>query len=143
MICIAFFKGHSPYLSDRLIRWITKSAYSHCEIAIAQGNGNYRCLSSHARDGGVREKFLHLAPERWDIVPAPIGEKEALSFFEQEKGSGYDYAGVLRFVFPFLRASKTRWFCSEFVAAALGMETPERQSPQDVFAWLQSSKSAR
>lgn len=136
-------KGRSPYFSDRLIRWVTKSPYSHCEIAIAQDNGHYRCLSSHVRDGGVREKILRLAPENWDIVPASLEAEAALAFFAREKGSGYDYSGVLRFVLPFLRASKTRWFCSEFVAAALGMDRPERQSPQDVFAWLQSSRSAR
>lgn len=41
----------------------------------------------------------------------------AYAFASGEVGSGYDYAGVARFISRRRGPSDARWFCSEFVAA--------------------------
>ena len=45
---LALYKGRGT-LFNALIRWWTRSPYSHCELVI-----NGTCYSSSIRDGGVR-----------------------------------------------------------------------------------------
>lgn len=142
-VFIAFYKGtrrtgESPlkYAWDYAVRLRTASPYSHCEIAIARNDGMYDCLSASMRDGGIRCKTMQLPGARWDMLPCALTEREVREWFAREKGKGYDYAGALRFVLPFLRQAPQKWFCSEFVAAALGMDNPAGQTPASVWRWL-------
>ncbi|QDD91320.1 hypothetical protein [Pseudomonas oryzihabitans] len=49
---------------------------------------------------------------------------------EQEVGAGYDWLGILGSqILPTGFQSRSRWFCSEFCAQALGLEQPHRYSP--------------
>jgi len=54
-------------------------------------------------------------------------------------GAGYDYTGILfSQVLAFGRHDESRWFCSEIIAASLGLPNPQRVSPQflfDVVTW--------
>ena len=142
-VFIAFYKGgrrkgESPlkYAWDYAVRLRTASPYSHCEIAIEQGWGVYECISSSMRDGGIRGKAMQLPKDRWDILPCTLTEREAREWLSREQGKAYDYAGALRFVLPFLRQAPQKWFCSEFVAAALGIDNPSGQTPASVWKWL-------
>ena len=164
-VYVAFYKGRprpgaslrerAKYLFDWTIRVITRSPYSHCELAIPDTArpGVYFCVSASVRDGGVRGKFMTLPGDRWDLLPAidpeylrdPAHYDRALRTLPAEtvsdwlrryQGQRYDWAGVLRFVFPWLRQSGMRWFCSEFVARVLDMANPEKQSPQSVYQYL-------
>ena len=149
---VAFYKGRGGW-DDRIIRIITRSPYSHCELAIPQADGSHYCISSHIKDGGVRGKFMALPGDRWDLLPAidpeylrnPEHYDRALrtlpadtvsDWLRRHQGQRYDWLGVLRFVFPWLRQSEARWFCSEFVACVLGMDNPAKQSPQDIYQHL-------
>ena len=150
-VCVAFYKGRpragSPllerakYLFDWTIRRITRSPYSHCELAIPDTTrpGVYYCVSASVRDGGVRGKYMTLPEERWDLLPAPTTDEDVYRHLRQHEGQPYDWLGVLRFIFPILRQSKTRWFCSEFVGTVLGMDNPERQTPQTVYQYLKTT----
>jgi cytoplasmic protein len=164
-VYVAFYKGRPrpgaplrervKYLFDGAIRVITRSPYSHCELAIPDTTrpGVYFCVSASVRDGGVRGKFMALPGDRWDLLPAidpeylrnPEHYDRALrtlpadtvsDWLRRHQGQRYDWLGVLRFVFPWLRQSEARWFCSEFVATVLGMDNPAKQSPQDIYQHL-------
>jgi hypothetical protein len=116
------------------IKWLTRSRFSHTEICIGNPfEAAVPCLSSSGVDGGVRMKGMKLSPEKWEILPMPwVTEEQVQQFLAEHKGTGYDWAGVVRFVFPWLRAqSKRRWFCTECVAAIAGYPDAWRFSPAD------------
>lgn len=136
MVRIAFYKGPAKEFLHKLGHFGTKlftgSKYSHCELIL----GGW-CYSSSSRDGGVRKKAIDYGLPKWDVYDLPsFSEDEALAWFEFHQGQAYDWAGIWRFVFPFLPQKQTSWFCSEACAAALGLERPEDWSPQDLYAYL-------
>nr|DAS71670.1 MAG TPA: cysteine peptidase [Bacteriophage sp.] len=154
-VYVAFYKGkprpgatlreRTKYLFDWTIRLITRSPYSHCELAIPDTTrpGVYYCVSASVRDGGVRGKYMTLTDERWDLLPVAnvkglrsVTAARVSDHLRIHQGQRYDWFGVLRFICPFLRQSKTRWFCSEFVATVLGMDKPYKQTPQTVYQHL-------
>lgn len=148
-IYVAFYKGnktgYSPSalvarFSDWLTRKLTKGPYSHCELVSPQGNGTYFCMSSSIRDGGVRSKYMDLPTDKWDLVEVPLDDAaylKALEFFKQNKGKKYDFFGAVGVVLKFSE-SPSRYFCSEFVGAALGIEQPWRFSPNELYPILKS-----
>jgi len=116
-------------------------------------NKHYILGIGYSTDSGVRGKFMALPGDRWDLLPAidpeylrdPSHYDRALRTLPAEtvsdwlrryQGQRYDWLGVFRFVFPFLRQSGMRWFCSEFVATVLGMDNPAQQSPQSIYQYL-------
>lgn len=133
----AFYKGtHAgpPGVYNRLVRWWTRSQYSHVELVF----GADQAASSSAMDGGVRFKPIQFDPALWDFVDVPEAlAVHAWQWFEDHQGAGYDYLGNLHFVLSAVGDDKRRWFCSEAVAAALGMPNPERFDPGTLHAALQ------
>jgi len=125
----AFYKGTRPGLAgiySRVVRWWTKSDYSHVELVLSTD----RAWSSSFEDGGVRCKPIDFDPARWDLVDLPPAlEQAAEAWFEEHRGAGYDLVGNLQFVLSPIPHSRRRWFCSEAVAAALGIPDPWRYSP--------------
>lgn len=137
MAQLAFYKGKGTWL-DAVIRWVTRSPYSHVELILDptdKGNdGESLCFSSSARDGGVRVKRIKLNPDHWDIqtIEWPVGD-HIERLFANLAGSKYDYWGLLfSQFFNWRRHSKTRWFCSEVIAFALGVPQGQRYSPGDL-----------
>lgn len=125
----AFYKGTRPGLAglyNRLVRWWTRSPYSHVELVFSTGHA----ASASFEDGGVRFKVIDFDPARWDFVHLP-GHLEAGAFawFEQHRGNQYDLIGNLHFIASPVKHDKNKWFCSEAVAAALGLTDPWRFSP--------------
>lgn len=127
---LALYKGHGD-LFDTLIRLRTGSIYSHCELVI-----NGCCYSSSPRDGGVRAKQIDLDSGNWDLIE--IDDRRAglvLSFFELTQGAKYDWTGaVIGRGLGVRIESRSRWFCSEWCAAALGLEKAWRFTPARLFA---------
>ena len=126
LIYLALYKGKGT-LFNRLIRLWTRSKYSHCEIVMQGG----QWLSASAMDGGVRLKMIKLNLEHWDLIPLPWASPKLIwDLYECHDGKGYDWAGIF---FSQLLASglhsRSRMFCSEFCAAALGFDNPQRYSP--------------
>jgi hypothetical protein len=122
-------------LVNGAVQWLTKSQYSHTELCLGNPFENpVICISASGIDGGVRSKIMQLKPEHWDTVPMPwVDHYAAIHFLRAEQGAKYDYAGVLRFLLPWaVSASKSRWFCSEAVAAMVGLDDPWRFSPADL-----------
>ncbi|MBS0474700.1 MAG: hypothetical protein JSR28_06075 [Proteobacteria bacterium] len=124
---LALYKPHR--LSDiggRLVCWWTRSPYSHCELVVGD-----ECYSSSIRDGGVRRKRIDISGEHWTVVPLLHVNPLAVSqLYASTKGAGYGWLDllaqqVLRTPFE----DRNRWFCSEWVASALGLARPETWTP--------------
>lgn len=119
MMQLAFYKGPAAdrrhQLAHRLICLFTGSKYSHVELII-----NGTACSASARDGGVRVKQIDLTSGKWDVIEIGGDEAAAWDWFATHAGQGYDWAGVARFIVPFLPHKRDQWFCSEAVAASLG-----------------------
>lgn len=141
-VYLAFYKGRPRkgdslkirlmHISDWLIRKVTNSRYSHCEVAIASTTreGVYHCCSASIRDGGVREKWMYLPGERWDLIRVDTSADDVETFFDRTKGDKYDWPGIFRFLLPFIPQSPKRWFCSEWCAWAIGIrDNPSKYSP--------------
>jgi hypothetical protein len=128
---VAFYKhrrGGIKGLFDWLIRLVTRGPYSHCELVFDQG----RAYSASMQDGGTRFKLIEFNPDHWDLVPVNMDELPVFWFCKDELGSKYDYPGVFRFLVPWVRESKERWFCSEVCCAALQRA---EYLPKNIKAW--------
>lgn len=136
---VAFYKGTRPGLQgifNVLVRWWTGGPYSHCEVILIEyPDGTVLCGSASQLDGGVRLKRMALNPARWDVLSLPKGEEERVqAWFEQHLGRGYDYLGLLGFLVRPIKGRSKRWFCSEAVAAAVGMPEAWRFCPNTLAA---------
>ena len=139
---LAFYTGTGDW-RDRLIRFVTRSPYSHVEFVWLDGemDGKHLCVSASPRDGGVRHAYINLSSGRWEVVDLvfelPV---DLIGFWSLEDGAGYDWYGLVFSQFFNLRRHRTnRWFCSEICAAALGLPHPAKYSPgelKDMVVWL-------
>lgn len=124
---LAMYKG-SGNIYDKLIRWWTESKYSHCELVV---DGVW--YTSSPRDGGVVKRELKMS-SNWDMYDVYVDEKRLEMVMNRNEGAKYDWLGIVfTQVLPFGIHSKSRMFCSEFVAEVLGYYRPHEWSPQDVY----------
>ena len=88
-------------------------------------------------DGGVRYKEIDLTNGKWDLIDLPWANEEmALTFFENTKGSKYDWWGLLGSqIINFRGNIKDSYFCNEWVCSALGIPLAEIYNP-DTFGQL-------
>ena len=134
---LAFYKGTRTGLAglyNRLVRLIDGSIYSHAEVVFSDG----MAASSSYMDGGVRFKTISFDPAKWDLVDAPawFDEDRARAWFVAHDGAAYDLAGNLRFVLPFWPHSRSKWFCTEAIAASGGpAESRGHSAPEDWPCW--------
>lgn len=139
-VYLALYKGRkdgrglkvwAARFADWVIRTITRSPYSHCEIAYLPSSGAplYVCYSASARDGGVRVKAMPLPADKWDLIelPAPVNQSAA-QLYEKTGGLRYDWPGALGVVLK-TPHSKRRWFCSEWCATAIGLADAHNYTP--------------
>jgi len=128
---LALYKGPAtgrlPKLAHSLICWWTGSIYSHVEIVI-----NGVCYSASNYEGRVRSKVINLDSGHWDVVEIAGDELSVSNWFARHDGQKYDWAGIARFVLPFLPSRDDQWFCSEACAEALGMSDSWGRSPQSL-----------
>ena len=112
-IRLAFYKGKGDWV-DKVIKWWTKSQYSHVEVVV----GN-TWISSSPRDGGVRSMRMEsYNAEHWDIIDYPgVTSGDVFDLFRRTKGDDYDFIGILfSQVLPLGIQSKSKWYCSEWAA---------------------------
>ena len=127
---------------DWLVRTVTRSPYSHCEIAVTvHPKTLYTCYSASARDGGVRCKVMALPADKWDLIP--INQLDAyidvLNYFAKTRGKPYDFVGACGVILG-IKGSLKKWFCSEWGAAAFGLQYPDQYSPQALADWFRRSE---
>lgn len=122
---LALYKGGTRCIS-KIIRFWTKSEYSHCEIVFTDGI----CGTSSDLDGGVVLRYIELDPHRWDLIELKgFDEAYARTWFEKQKGRKYDYLGLLGFVIRPITGSVGRVGCAHAVMAALGYKEAWRFDP--------------
>lgn len=133
---IALYKStHSglPGLYNKLVRWFDQGIYSHCEIVFSDGMS----ASSSYMDKGVRFKSIPHDDTKWDYFDINDSyESIARDWFISHTGQGYNTIGNARFAFGFLKNPTDKWFCSESIGAALGIDEPWRLSPNGLASIL-------
>ena len=112
-----------------------KVIYSHVELNI---NGN--SYSSSSRDGGVRMKYIDVLSGSWDLFEVEADELYALNWFNRNAGKKYDWAGIFRFLLPFLPHAKDQYFCNEAVASMLKMKNPSDDTPDEFVERIKKKK---
>ena len=119
-----FYKGKGQ-LIDRLIRFWTKSKYSHVEIV---RNGIAR--SADAWSNRVRAALvLNFNRENWDVVEVDLTKDSA--WLQAQIGKKYDWLGILGLI-TLGFDDPSRWYCSELAAAAMGL-SPRQVSPGELY----------
>jgi hypothetical protein len=115
---VAFRKGEDSFFAS-LIRWWTKSPYSHCELLFDDG----RMFSAQCGQGTRFWTPGILSPNEWDLLLVPMTLEEEIaikSFCNAEIGCGYDWWGLIASqVLRLQREHPTKWFCSETCACAV------------------------
>jgi hypothetical protein len=121
---LAMYKGKGNFY-DKLIRMVTFSKYSHCELVI-EGI----CYSSSPRDRGVRMKYIYL-DENWDTfdLPDKYDPVYALNIFTKHAGKKYDWIGAITSVLPFHVHLSDRFFCSELCSDMLNIPKSKSYTP--------------
>ena len=123
IIKIAFYKGRGR-LRDRFIRWWTRSPYSHVELVLPNNEG---WIGIYPPDSPrVRKNVVNIYNESdWDFIELPVTEKQVESiseFYDLTRNQSYDWIGMtLSHVIPFRIKQINKWYCSEWVAYALGL----------------------
>jgi hypothetical protein len=88
-------------------------------------------------DKGVRFKQIDFDPAHWDFVDLPDDlELAAMRWFVEHAGQPYDLWGNAHFIIGGIGDSPDRWFCSEAMAAALGMTEAWRYDPATLHSAL-------
>lgn len=147
----------------RLIRWVTRSHYSHVGIWVPTGSGpGPSGVLYEALGQGIRKLEGDLALERWDEAVAmrslsmsATDRERVQAYLERQVGNGYSILGFVaagldamtgwRLVITF----GDRWICSAYVAAALvrgGLEPPQDprlMDPEDMARWLEPEEHRR
>lgn len=128
---VLLFRGRG--LLSAVIRWQSRSRYSHAAILLPDGSiveswpgRGVRVTTLADWDGVERFRVIGMTPEGW---------RRAIGFACGEIGCGYDWLGVLRFVSRRRMPSNSLWFCSELVAAAVaegGVKLVDRIPPSEV-----------
>ena len=137
MFRLAMYKGKGN-LFNAFIRFWDSGIYSHCELVYSNG---WAASASYRDSQMVRSKVIEFDDEHWDFIDLPQElEADAIMFLKETYGTGYDLIGQLRFFWSPLHGQKKKYWCSEWVAAALGMKDPWRYGPNGLAAALSSMK---
>lgn len=148
---IALYKStNGNWLDGAINAFSGFGGYSHVELVFSDGvsfsstsrgnDGSCVYANGRPKPDGTRFKNIDYRahPDRWTQVHLGVGpDAEWLmwQFAQSELDARYDFAGCARFVLPFWKEHKTKWFCSEIVLATLqhgGMlkgHVPHKTSP--------------
>ena len=120
-IKIAFYKGDGGW-KNKIIRWWTKSPYSHAELVLPDKVTwvSISPLLTSKVETRTKEEYNESS---WDFVPLQVSEEQfttIMEFYEFTKGSSYDWIGMIFSQFlPFTIKRQGKWYCSEWIAYAL------------------------
>lgn len=130
--------ARKPTLGSWLIRFGTWSQWSHCAIL-----ADAKVIDATMQHGVAERPFVEFVSEYPDhlMVSVECDESQALAFARSQIGKPYDWLAIVGFVFRRGWSCGDKWFCSEFVEAALKAggrqrfrEELPRITPRDVWA---------
>jgi len=120
-IKVAFFKGDGNW-HNHIVRWWTKSPYSHAELVLPDGK-TWISISPFLTSKVSKRNKPTYDKAKWDLINVKITSEQLdtiMEFYKQTEGCGYDWAGMLLSQFlPFSVKRKSCWYCSEWIAYAL------------------------
>ena len=120
-IKVAFYKGKGNFING-IVRWWTKSVYSHAEIMLPDGI-TWIGISPFLKSKVASRKKIIIDYSEWDFVDINVKQEQLdiiMEFFEYTERHGYDWIGMLLSQFlPCKIKHKKRWYCSEWIAYAL------------------------
>jgi len=149
---MTFIFSTTDHVLSRFIRWMSKSKVSHCAVGLVL-YGQPFVLSSSLLGVEMVTRERWLQDNRVVVeLSVPTGEAPHPSLFLSHLGEGYDYSGMLGYLFIWLArwfrkrvrnpwSSPTRVVCSELLVRAMqvrrrvdGWEAldPERAYPEDL-----------
>jgi hypothetical protein len=118
---VAFYKGEGNFL-NKLVRWWTNSRYSHAELVLPDQKTWLGISPFLKSEVNSREKVL-VDHDEWDLIKISVTEEQRatiIDFFDETRGCGYDWIGMLLSQFlPCRIKHRDRWYCSEWIAYAL------------------------
>ena len=107
MIYLAFYRGEGRLLSDTLVKWITRSEFSHCELLVSsrppKTGETHRCVTAQGKNGGVCVRDLYFREGAYEFVQVPWAPHDTFERASRHTGRGYDYWGLLMSQFINLR----------------------------------------
>ena len=118
---VALYKGTS--WTSRIIRWFTRSEYSHAAWVEVSGKtweswepGGVRTVPSPLVGHDPRTPIDFFFVQGMDEISAQL----VTDFFRRQLGKPYDFWGIIGFLSRrSRRACDPRWFCSEILIEAL------------------------
>jgi hypothetical protein len=120
-IKVAFYGGKGTWI-NRVVRWWTKSKYSHAELVLPDdvtwiGISPFKTSQLCAHPDSERNRL------NWDFVELEVTEEQLSviqEFYNTTKGCRYDWIGmIMSQILPFHIKRKGKWYCSEWIAYAL------------------------
>ena len=131
-VAVASYIGKGKLFNSLVRNW-DNTDISHTELVLnVHDNDILQSWSSSFMDGGVRGKSIKLNPENWLIVEIPITNDEykfIIDHIDKTRGLKYDVLGVFTNSIGAVSNNKQKWFCNEWVGAALQIMEPHRYRP--------------
>lgn len=115
---ILAYQGKS--IISKLIRWQTRSIYSHIAVELDDGS----IIEAWLTDGVIhRDSFneghTDGTPVDFFQVKGLVDSSKAEEFLWKQVGKKYDWISVFRFLWHTPAEKNNRWFCSELAEKAL------------------------
>ena len=121
VIKVAFYKGSGDFF-NRVVKWWTKSPYSHAELILPDGV-TWISISPFLTSKVSARQKEEWDSEAWEFIEIEVDQQQLdviQEFYEYTKGCKYDWFGMLLSQFlPFHIKRKGKWYCSEWIAYAL------------------------
>ncbi len=140
-IYLAFYRGLSnksawKRFKQRFVKLWTGGPYCHCEIIhqSAMKSTWYGALTYNPEGVGKRE--LVVKSKNWDIfdITEFVDNESLLKFLNSKVGLKYDWLGIYLYQFiPIGIDRSDRYYCSEYLAEALGFGKPAQYNPNSFF----------
>ena len=95
-IYVALYKGKGTWVNS-IVRWWTESVYSHAELILPDGV-TWMGISPFIKSVVTKRIILEYNPDKWDLVSIDVTQEQldmVMQFFEDTKGQGYDWVGML------------------------------------------------
>jgi hypothetical protein len=127
-IKVAFYRGKGNW-KNKIIRWWTKSPYSHAELILPDGITWVSISPFLTSTVSARSAYQVKNLDDWDFLTFDLSWREPVrnyqveqlhNFIGETNGAKYDWVGmILSQMFPYLIKHRDKWYCSEWIAHAL------------------------
>lgn len=118
-VYLANYRHARSILGWIIIKW--SPPYSHDELVV-----DGVAYSSSFMDGGVRRKVgINFDNGHWDLIPVPWAKAEnVIALYNRTRKKKYDIFGIIfSHLFNRTKQDSNKWFCSEWCAHGLGLNT--------------------